>query len=294
MTTETGIPERPPTIAVLGLGAMGGPAAARLARTHPVSGYDPLTAARDRASADGVDSTESAAAAVAAADLVLLSLPTPAHVAELIEEVDAGWAGRLVVDLSTIGPADARDAAERLARFGARYVDAPVLGRPQACGRWVLPAGGAAEDVAALDRLATGRIARTVRRVGEVGAGSTLKVANNLMFAAINAAAAEAIALVEAAGLDADTFVDTVLDSGAATVSPLFTEIGPKMVARDYAPTFRLELLAKDLGLADELARQVGGRTPVSSTVLELLHAGLAAGLGRADTAALVEVYRAG
>jgi 3-hydroxyisobutyrate dehydrogenase len=148
--------------------------------------------------------------------------------------------------------------------------------------------------VAALDRLATGRIARTVRRVGEVGAGSTLKVANNLMFAAINAAAAEAIALVEAAGLDADTFVDTVLDSGAATVSPLFTEIGPKMAAREYAPTFRLELLAKDLGLADELGRQVGGRTPVSRTVLELLHAGLAAGLGPADTAALVEVYRAG
>ncbi len=288
MTTH----DQPPAVAVLGLGAMGGRAAARLAQTNPVSGFDPLPEAQQRAHANGVSVAATAAAAVASADVVLLSLPTPEHVVAAVDDVGRGWASKLVADLSTVGPADARAAAERLGRFGARYVDAPVLGRPDACGRWVLPAGGAAADVDTLDRVATGTIARAVRRVGEIGAGSTLKIANNLMFAAINAATAEAIDLVEAAGMDAEIFVEVVSGSGAATVSPLFTDVAPRMVSRSYEPTFRLELLAKDLGLAHRLARQLGRDAPVSGVVLELLRSGLAAGLGPADTAALIEVYR--
>ena len=86
------------------------------------------------------------------------------------------------------------------------------------------------------------------------GAAATLKVANNLMFSVINAVTAEALLLAQAAGLDPGVFVDTVVDSGAATVSGLFRSIAPRAVDGDFAPTFSLDLVRKDNDLAVQLA----------------------------------------
>ncbi len=81
-------------------------------------------------------------------------------------------------------------------------------------------------------------MARRVVRVGGVGAAATLKVLNNLMLGTINAITAEVLVLSQAAGLDPGVFVDTVVESGAASVSGLFKDVGPRAVDGDFSPTF--------------------------------------------------------
>lgn len=280
------------TVAVIGLGVMGGRAAIALTSRFRVRGFDPVLAARSRAAAAGVDVFESATEAARGADAVLLSLPTPQHVHAVIDDLVTTLDGALVIDMSTIDPTTARAAAETLAAHGSRYVDSPILGRPDRCGAWVAPIGGSESDVAAAEEVVVGTIAKAVEHVGDVGTGSALKILNNLMFGAINAVTAEAIYLAEATGLDAERFVTVIAESGAATVSPLFRDIGPKMAASDFAPTFSLDLLLKDITLANELARSIGSEATMTDEVLRLTKTAVDRGLGASDTSAIINLYR--
>lgn len=279
---------------VLGLGTMGGRAAAALVSAgHEVRGFDVSQRAGEAARSAGVAVSESAEEALAGAEVVILSLPRPEHVLAVTAGPLAERSGIVVADLSTIDPASARTAAAQLGSGGVAYVDAPVLGRPDKLGGWTLPAGGQADAVEVVRQLLVGPVARAVPHVGDVGSGSTIKVLNNLMFGAINAVTAEVLHACAAAGLDPEVFVRTVADSGAATVSNLFREIAPKMVAGDYRPAFALDLLAKDNRLALDLARQVGAPAPVAELVDTLNTAAAELGHGGEDTGVLLELYRA-
>ncbi len=273
---------------------MGGRAAARLAADHQVFGYDPSGAARDRAAAAGVVVTQRASDAVRGASVVLLSLPTPQVVRSLVDELGGQVAGRLIADLSTIDPGTAREVAVRVRQRDGRYLDAPILGRPERCGGWTLIAGGSARDVAGLAAVTVGTIARAVERVGDVGAGSTLKLLNNLMFGAINTVTAEVMALAERAGIDLGRFAEIITDSGAATVSPLFASTAAKIAAGDYHPTFSITLLNKDIRLGSELAADLGGGAPMADLVAGITDRAVADGLGDRDTAAVIDLYRRG
>jgi 3-hydroxyisobutyrate dehydrogenase len=118
-----------PRVGVVGLGNMGGVIAARLARSGPVTGFDTDPARRDAAAADGVEVAGDVAAVAAAADAVLLSLPRPDISRAVLEEAlgALGSSGGLVIETSTIGPADARAAHARAAEAGTGYVDAAIL-----------------------------------------------------------------------------------------------------------------------------------------------------------------------
>jgi 3-hydroxyisobutyrate dehydrogenase len=274
---------------------MGGRVAAAFAAAgRPTTGADPFEAARAAAAEHGVTVTDSPAEAVADAELVLLSLPTPRHVLEVVDDITDGLApGALVADTSTIDSGTAREAARRLSEAGARYVDAPVLGRPVGVGAWTLVAGGEKSDVEKLAAAAVGVIAKAVEHVGEVGAGSTIKILNNLMFGAINAVTAEVVDMAERAGISAKTFADVVAGSGAATVSPLFRDIAPKMAAADYDPAFTLALLQKDVRLGTAIAAQLDAPAEVTTVVEALTSAAVESGRGADDTSALVEFLRA-
>lgn len=293
-TTPRSDGSRDGVVGVIGLGAMGGRAAAALAASgRAVVGYDVDPAARKRAEEAGVRIAGGAAALTAGSAVVMLSLPAPADVLSAVDALGPSATGRLVVDLSTIDPATAREAAARLDAFGARYVEAPVLGRPSAVGSWVLVAGGQQRDVAETTALAVGTIAKSVERVGDVGAGSTVKVLNNLMFGAINAVTAEVLDLAERADLDPVRFVEVVAGSGAASVSPLFRDVAPRMAHGDHTPVFNLALLQKDLRLGATLARQLGAAAEVTTVVERLTSAAVELGHGRDDTSALIELHRA-
>lgn len=280
------------TTAVIGLGTMGG----RIARTiaaggHEVRGFDPFEGAREAAAASGIDVFETAEAALQDAELVVLSVPRPEHVLETARGPLSTAHGAVVADMSTIDPGTAREAARILADQDVVYVDAPVLGRPDKIGHWTLPTGGP-EDAAELARsVLEGTVATKVTRVGDVGAGHAVKVLNNLMFGAINTVTAEVLTTCEAAGVDPEVFVSTVADSGAATVSNLFREIAPKMIAGDFEPAFALGLLAKDNKLAIDLARSVGAPTHLAEVIDRVNSAAMDQGLANEDTGVVRKLY---
>lgn len=279
--------------AVLGLGTMGGKVAQALTEAgHDVTGFDPVAATREASRASGVTTRDSTEEALSGAEVVVLSLPRPEHVLATAEGPLAALPGSVVADLSTIDPGSARQAANLLQGHGVQYVDAPVLGRPDKIGAWTLPAGGPADAVDVIRSVLQGTAAKSVLHVGEVGAGSAIKVLNNLMFGAINAVTAEVLNASAASGVDPEVFVRTVADSGAATVSNLFREIGPKIVAGDYSPAFTLDLLTKDNKLALDLAEQSGAYAPVAELVDSLNTAAVGLGLGSSDTGAVTELYR--
>jgi 3-hydroxyisobutyrate dehydrogenase len=168
-----------------------------------------------------------------------------------------------------------------------------VLGRPERCGSWTLVVGGSDEAVRQVSPLLEKTVAARVLRVGDVGAGSTVKLLNNLMFGAINAVTAEALTICRHAGVDPAVFVDAVAESGAATVSNLFKELAPRMIAGDDEATFALELLAKDNRLVLRLAQDTRVAAPITASVDMLNTAGLAQGLGTRDTGAIQRIYAA-
>ena len=233
MTEGTGAPSG--TIGVVGLGAMGLPIANALTTNGSVVVYDAAPAAASRASAVGLRVAGSLVELARSCNTVLLSLPSAAVVEDVVSELAPAAPGLLLLDTSTIGPEDSRRIGALAMAEGSAYLDTPVLGRPEMVGSWTIPVGG---PVAAYDTVAAilEPVARRVVHVGELGSAATLKVANNLMFSVINAVTAEALMLAQAAGLDPGVFVDTVVDSGAATVSGLFRSVAPRAVDGDFRP----------------------------------------------------------
>ncbi|MHB0870825.1 MAG: NAD(P)-dependent oxidoreductase, partial [Chloroflexota bacterium] len=251
-------------------------------------------AAAKRATEIGAQALGSPREVAEGAEVVLLSLPMPADVESVVTGpsglLSAARTGQVIVDLSTVDPGSTRKMAAAAGEKGVGYLDAPVLGRPQGCGNWTLPVGG---DEAALERVrpVLEKLARRVVLVGPSGHGNVVKLLNNLMFGAINAVTVEVMALAARVGMPPKVFVDLVTESGAATVSNLFKEVGPKVLARDFTPLFGIALLHKDNALALNMAREAGMPMVLSGATQLLNEMALARGLGKEDTAAVVKVY---
>jgi 3-hydroxyisobutyrate dehydrogenase len=200
--------------------------------------------------------------------------------------IGAAAPGTIILDSSTNTPAMAREAARAAAAKGVFYLDAPVSGSlAQAQGReLVILVGG---DRAAFDKaqpvlLAMGRMAR---RIGDSGAGATLKLINNMLSASLTAAIAEAAQAAEAANLDRDATME-VLNEGAAGSRLMKTKL-PKMFKRDFTPQFQLELMDKDLRYFLALAQEVDRPAPIASLVRSQYQAARRAELGKLDSCAV-------
>ncbi len=282
-------------VGLIGLGTMGGRMAAALVGAgHAVLGWDIDRGAEDRASSIGAEIRRSPAEIAEGAEVVLLSLPAPADVATVVTGPDGllsrAAQGLVIVDLSTVDPGSTQKMAAAAREKGVGYLDTPVLGRPQACGNWTLPVGG---DEASLEkaRPVLEKLAKRVVLVGPSGHGNVVKLLNNLMFGAINSITVEVMALCAKMGMPPKVFVDLVSESGAATVSNLFKEVGPKVLSRDFTPLFSIALLHKDNALALAMAREAGVPMVLSGATQLLNEMALARGLGKEDTSAAVKVY---
>jgi 3-hydroxyisobutyrate dehydrogenase-like beta-hydroxyacid dehydrogenase len=277
------------TVGVVGLGAMGLPIANALTTRRPVLVYDAAPAASSRAEGVGLRVAGSLTELAQSCNTVLLSLPSATVVEEVVAEIAPNAPGLLILDTSTIGPEDSRRIGALALADGSTYLDTPILGRPDMVGSWTIPVGGpVAAHAAVADVLAP--IAQRVVHVGDLGSAATLKVANNLMFSVINAVTAEALLLAQAAGLDPGVFVDTVMGSGAATVSGLFRSIAPRAVEGKFDPTFSLELVRKDNDLAVQLATSLGLELAVGSAARDLHDRAVLAGHGAEDSVAVLRL----
>lgn len=282
-------------IGVIGLGTMGSRMVGALVEAgHVVTAYDVSKAAVEGAAAAGAKPAESSAEVGATARVVLLSLPLPDHVASAVTGEEGLLThpaeGLVVVDTSTVDPATTHQLAEEAGKLRVGYLDAPVLGRPETCGSWTLPVGGEPSSLETV-RPVLEELASTITHVGHSGAGNAIKLLNNLMFGAINAITAEAFAISTLVGVSPREFYETIADSGAATVSTLFRELGPKILEEDFSPTFTVDLLYKDNRLAMEMAEEAQASVIVGNAVTTLNALARAAGYGNEDTSAVVKVY---
>lgn len=282
-------------VGVIGLGTMGGRMVSALLEVgHDVAVYDASDAALTRATDAGARAVGSVGEIPPLCRVVLLSLPRPGDVVEVVAGAEGllwrAQRGLVVADTSTVDPATTQRMADRAAEAGVGYLDAPVLGRPEACGRWTLPVGGNSEDLE-VARPALDAIARNISHAGASGSGNAIKLLNNLMFGAINAITAEALATAALVGLSPRKFYETVAQSDAATVSNLFRAIGPKILEGDFSPSFTVDLLSKDNSLALAMIEEAGASVIVGNAVQTLNGLARAAGYGHEDTSAAVKVY---
>jgi 3-hydroxyisobutyrate dehydrogenase-like beta-hydroxyacid dehydrogenase len=209
------------------------------------------------------------------------------QVAAALAEVDR--AGLLVVDMSTIGAAAAREIGAGLAERGVHFMDAPVTGSaPKAAdGTLTIMAGGEEADYARAEPLLRA-MGELVLHVGPLGHGQAIKVINNATAAANASTVAQALIAGAAAGLDLDALT-TVMGAGSGGSAMLALKADP-MRRHDYTTLFKLEHMLKDVRLCLDEAEAAGVPFPAASDARDVLAAGLGRGLGDADFAALVEV----
>ena len=254
-------------VGVIGLGRMGRGMLRTLAEAGgTVLGYDVSDAARNAArSAVRATIFDDPAELWRRADVVVLSLPNSRIVADVLTGpaglAASGAAGTLVIDTSTIDPDVAREVGTALAAAGHAFVDAPVSGGPAgaAAGTLTIMAGGEPAAVARA-RPVLKRLGRTIVEVGGPGSGQIAKLVNNVMVAANLIVAGEAINMGLAAGAPLDGLLAVV--NGASGRSAV-TEVNyPRWIASGtFDSGFTMGLMAKDIGLALDLAARTGGAT---------------------------------
>lgn len=287
-------------VAVIGTGRMGTAMVGRLAG----AGHHLTVHNRTRAKAEAVAARHDAAVAptpreaVREADVVLVSLADDAAVRAAYGGPDglvAGLAaGQVVADTSTVDPETLRGLEAAVVAAGAALLDTPVSGSVSTveAGALLVMAGG---DAAALERArpALEAIASRIVHLGPLGAGATMKLVVNAMVHALNGALAEALVLAEKAGLDRAGAYDVI--AASAVGAPFVAYKRDAYLSPEGTPVaFALNLVAKDLALADALAARVAAPMPQLATNREVVQRAVAAGLGDADLSALATLLRQG
>jgi 3-hydroxyisobutyrate dehydrogenase-like beta-hydroxyacid dehydrogenase len=280
-------------VAFLGLGIMGWPQAANVAR----AGFDLTVWNRTRTRAEQFCAQHSAhmattaAEAAAGADVTITMVPDVPEVEEVIfgtrGAAEGLRAGSLAIDMSTIAPDASVAIGQRLREHRVGFLDAPVSGsRPKAeDGTLTIMVGGEAGDFERAKPVLEA-MGQLVVHVGPQGHGSLVKLINNTL-AAINAAAlAEALLLARRAGVDTDAVREVVAaSSGGSTMLAL--KAGP-MLDHDYEPLFKLEHMLKDVRHYLTTARGSGISTRLSAAAEELYTQADRKGLGGDDFAAVM------
>ena len=247
-----------------GLGAIGVPMAARCAEIYELRVWN-RTAARALLFADehpGVFAATTPRELADGCDAVITCLPTSADVAALLDGPDgllAGLvAGAILVDCTSGDPATSRTIATRLAAKGVAFVDAPLSGGPPLAweGKLTVMCGGAPADVTRAEAIVAPFAAKVVS-MGPVGAGHAMKAVNNALLALNILGLAEGLVTLAKAGLEPRAMIDVLnASSGRSFVSEVL--VPDRVLTGKWPRLFRLALLEKDIGIADDLARELG------------------------------------
>ncbi|MCK8464801.1 3-hydroxyisobutyrate dehydrogenase [Aliiroseovarius sp. S1339] len=260
-------------IGFIGLGNMGGPMAANLAKAgHEVTGFDMAPV-----DIDGVTMAASGAEAAKGQDVVITMLPNGqilrAVANEIVPAMDKGTA---FVDCSTVDVESARVVAEQATNAGLLPVDAPVSGGVGGAsgGTLTFMAGGSAEAFAKADPLFDIMGQKAVH-CGDSGAGQAAKICNNMILGITMIGTCEAFALADKLGLDRQKMFDVVSTSSGYSWSmnaycPA-PGVGPQSPAdNDYKPGFAAELMLKDLRLSQQAAEAADADTPLGQAATAL------------------------
>jgi 2-hydroxy-3-oxopropionate reductase len=282
------------TVGFIGLGIMGGPMAANLVKAgFDVIGYNRGPEPTRRLVEQGGRGADSLAEAVRDADVVVTMLPDSSDVEAVALGEDGIYAhakpATLHLDMSSIRPDVAKQVAEAGKERGIRVLDAPVSGGEQGAidATLSIMIGGDPNDFADA-RPVLEAVGRTVVHVGPVGAGQTVKAANQLIVAGTIELVAEAIVFLEAYGVDMEAAIKVL--TGGLAGNAILERKAPGMLARDFTPGFRIELHHKDMGIVTSAAREAGVVVPLGAVVAQLIASLKAQGDGGLDHSALLKL----
>lgn len=261
-------------IGLIGLGLMGRPMGMNLLKAgYALTVWNRTPSRADELVAAGAKLAESPQEVAAACDFLLTIVSDPPAIEEVLwgprGAMQALKSGTIYVDSSTISPALARKIAAGCAARGVRFLDAPVTGGDWGAkkGELIFMIGGDAETLKDAEPILS-IMGKKLFHLGPHGAGQTIKLAMNMILALQVDALAEGLALTTRAGIPGEKLVE-VLQSSMARSGVLDVK-APNLLKGQYVPSFPLRLMHKDLGLALDLANQLGVALPAVAAAREI------------------------
>jgi len=284
------------TVGFVGLGAMGLPMAKNLLqRQFRVRGFDVRRDAIDAITAAGGTGCVSAAEAAAGADVLVLMVVNMAQAETVLFQAGALAAlpaGAVVVLMATCPPAAVQSLGERVAEAGRRFIDAPVSGGVTGAAGGTLTIMAAAPRAVFEDaRPVLAALGDKLFHVGETwGQGATVKTVNQLLCGVHIAAAAEALALAQKAGIAGGVALEIL--GGSAASSWMLKDRGPRMLEDEPAVTSAVDIFVKDLGIVLDAGRSAKVPTPMAALAHQLFLSASGQGRGPQDDSQVIAVYR--
>ena len=281
-------------IGLIGLGIMGKPMAKNLLKV----GYELVVNDRNQASIDEVVAAGATYATQAeigeTCDVVLTMLPNSPQVKEVMLGDDGVAAhmkaGSTFIDMSSINPVASKEIAAVLEAKGIDMLDAPVSGgEPKAIDGTLSFMVGGKQEVFDKYKDLLGAMGASVVRCGDVGAGNTTKLANQIIVACNIQALAEALTLAQKAGVDPELVFQAI--RGGLAGSTVMDAKAPMMIAGNDKPGFKIDLHIKDLNNALDCAHTVGSPLPMTAAVQEVMQWLHNNGKGQADHSAIAQYY---
>jgi len=282
-------------IGFIGLGIMGLPMASHLLK----AGYEVIIFNRTMSKAQplvgiGAKLVGSPGELARESEAVIIMVKADAEVEEVIFGqngiLEGAKPGFVIINSSTISPKTSIRLAAETAKAGVEMLDAPVTGSGvQAIEAKLTFMVGGNKDVFERCMPLFTVMGKQAFYMGESGKGSYTKLGNNVMLAINLLAVSEALTLIYKAGIDPEIFLQ-VVGGGGARSGMAETKI-PKIVKRDYKPAFGTAMLAKDLALASDLAKELQVPVPVMSAVKEMIQIAVAKGFSDEDVCSVVKCY---
>ena len=281
-------------IGLIGLGIMGKPMAKNLLK----AGYELVVNDRNEANVAEIVAAGATAATQAeigdTCDVVLTMLPNSPQVKEVMLS-EGGVAehmrpGTTFIDMSSINPVASKEIAAVLEAKGIDMLDAPVSGgEPKAIDGTLSFMVGGKQEVFDKFKDLLGTMGASVVRCGDVGAGNTTKLANQIIVACNIQALAEALTLAQKAGVDPQLVFEAI--KGGLAGSTVMNAKAPMMIAGDEKPGFKIDLHIKDLNNALDCAHAIGAPVPMTAEVQEVLQWLHNNGEGQHDHSCIAHYY---
>ena len=282
-------------VGFIGLGIMGRPMSKNLLKAgYDLTVFDFNKNAVEDVVAAGAKAASSGKEVGENVDVLITMLPNSPHVKSALFDKNGAAEGlkrgTVVIDMSSINPVESQNIAKKLAEIEIEFLDAPVSGgeRKDIDGTISVMVGGKQEIFDKYYDLMKS-MAGSVVRVGDVGAGNTTKLANQMIVALNIAALSEAFVLCEKANVDPQLVFEAI--KGGLAGSTVMNAKAPMMINRNFEPGFRIELHIKDLQNALDTSHAINVSLPLTSQVMEMMQALKIDGRETKDHSAILNYY---
>lgn len=282
-------------IGFIGLGIMGKPMACNLMKAgYQLVVYDIVEENMQNLVKQGAKKALSCEAVARECEIIITMLPNSPHVKEAVMGpngiLEGAKPGTIVIDMSSIAPIASKEIYNACKAKGVHMIDAPVSGgEPKAIdGSLSIMVGG---DKAIFDKVydILMVMGNSAVHCGDIGAGNTTKLANQVIVALNIAAVSEAFMLSTRAGVDPEKVFDAI--KGGLAGSNVMNAKIPMILDGNFKPGFKIDLHIKDLNNAIETGHSVGSHLPLTAFVMEMLQTLHAEGCGQDDHSAIMKYY---